>query len=135
MLVQASKNRLFNIQNNWILIDSQRDANRVLETSMIALETFEIYLNKSYVLPESNVYLLIETDDNYAWEIWEGFKVSKMEKIQVHRHGIMTSDSIELNNNDSILLKSNLRGITLKATTVVSGGFIKKKSTIIYMFA
>lgn len=94
---------------------------------MIALETFEIYLNKSYVLPESNVYLLIETDDNYAWEIWAGFKVSKMEKIQVHRHGIVTSDGIELNNNDSILLKSDLRDITLKATTVVSGGFFLKK--------
>lgn len=99
---------------------------------MIALETFEIYLNKSYVLPESNVYLLIETDDNYAWEIWAGFKVSKMEKIQVHRHGIVTSDGIELNNNDSILLKSDLRDITLKATTVVSGGFfLKEKMSII----
>lgn len=118
------------MQNNWLLINSQRDSNRVLNTSTIAFETFEIYLSESYILPESNVYLLIETDD-YAWEIWEGFKVSKIEKIQVHIYGIVTNNGLELNNNDSISLKSDLQGITLKATTVVSSFFNKKKKLII----
>jgi len=115
---QASKNRLFNMQTDWILINSQRNESRLLNTSAIALETFEMHLSEAYVLPESNVFLFIDTAD--GWEIWEGFKVGKMERIRVNRHGMVTSDGLYLAKNDSISFKSNLRGITLKATTVVS---------------
>lgn len=115
------------MQNYWILIDSRRGASSMSNTSKIALETFEMHLSKSYVLPESNVFLLVQTDENYAWEIWEGFRVSKMEKFQVHRHGTVTNNGIELNYNESILFKTDLRGITLKATTVVSSILIYVK--------
>jgi len=118
MRSQASKHRLFNMQNDWILINSRRNESRVMNTSAIAFETFEMHLNEAYVLPESNVFLLIDTAS--GWEIWEGFKVGKMERIQVNRHGMVTSDGIYFEKNDSISFKSNLRGITLKATTVVS---------------
>ncbi|XP_029347273.1 glutamate receptor ionotropic, delta-1-like [Acyrthosiphon pisum] len=115
---KASKHRLFNMQNDWILINSRRNESHVLNTSVIALETFEMHLSEAYVLPESNVFLFIDTPS--GWEIWEGFKVGKMERIQVKRHGMVTSDGIYFEKNDSISFKSNLRGITLKATTVIS---------------
>lgn len=118
MRLQASKHRLFNMQNDWILINSKRNESYVLNSSAIALETFEMHLSEAYVLPDSNVFLLIDTAS--GWEIWEGFKVGKMERIRVNRHGIVTSDGIYFDKNDSISFKSNLRGITLKATTVVS---------------
>lgn len=119
---QASKHRLFNMQNDWILINSRGNESRSLNTSAIALETFEMHLSEAYVLPESNVFLFIDTAS--GWEIWEGFKVGKMERIQVNRHGMVTSDGIFLAKNDSISFKSNLRGTTLKATTVVSRYYV-----------
>jgi len=118
MCLQASKHRLFNMQIDWILIDSRRNGSYVLNTSAIALETFEMHLSEAYILPDSNVFLFIDTAS--GWEIWEGFKVGKMERIRVNRHGIVTRDEIYFDKNDSISFKSNLRGITLKATTVVS---------------
>lgn len=118
MYTQASKHRLFNMQNDWVLINSRRNESRVLDTSEIALETFEMHLSEAYVLPESNVFLFIDTTS--GWEIWEGFKVGKMERIQVNKHGVVTSDGLYFEKNGSISFKSNLRGITLKATTVVS---------------
>lgn len=74
-------------------------------------------MSEAYVLPESNVYLLVKVDD-HEWEVWEGFKVGKIEKIQAYKHGSITTDGLELY-DDSISLRTNLQGITLKATTVV----------------
>jgi len=118
MRSQASKHRLFNMQNDWILINSMRNETHVTDTSTIALETFEMHLSEEYVLPESNVFVLIATAS--GWEIWEGFKVGETDRIQVNRHGVVTSDGIYFEKNDSISFKSNLRGVTLKAITVVS---------------
>lgn len=119
-LPQASKHRLFNMQNDWILITSRRlDENRGRNTSAIALETFEVHLNEAYVLPESNVFLFVATVG--GWEIWEGFKVGMIERIQVHRLGTVTDNGLDLEKNHSVSFRSDLRGITLKATTVVSG--------------
>lgn len=103
------------MQNHWILINPRRKVNAT-DSSTIALETFEKYLGEAYILPESNVLLFVETADD-AWEIWEGFRVSKTDKIRVNKHGFVTSSALQLNN--SIPIKADLRGITLKATTVV----------------
>lgn len=110
------------MQYNWILVNSQQDDSNNVGTLEIALETFETHLGKAYVLPESNVFLFVRTDDQ-SWEIWEGFKVGKMERIQVHKHGTVTGDDFKLLNNGSNSPKTDLRGITLKAPTVVSGSF------------
>ncbi|CAH1738068.1 unnamed protein product [Aphis gossypii] len=115
---KASKHRLFNMQNDWILINSQRNESHLQDTSKIAFETFEMHLSEAYVLPESNVFLFVDIAD--GWEIWEGFKVGKMERIQINRYGLVTTDKLNLQKNYSILFRSNLRGITLKATTVIS---------------
>jgi hypothetical protein len=73
------------------------------------------------VLPESNVLLLVETDDvGGTWDIWEGFKVGKAERIRVYKHGTVTSDGVLELNRNSVSPRTDLRGITLKATTVVS---------------
>ncbi|XP_060852766.1 glutamate receptor ionotropic, kainate glr-3-like [Rhopalosiphum padi] len=115
---KASKHRLFNMQNDWILINSRQNESHSRKTSAIALETFEMHLSEAYVLPESNVFLFV--DFAGGWEIWEGFKVGKMERIQVNRYGMVTTDKLNFEKNHSISFRSNLRGITLKATTVIS---------------
>jgi len=112
------------MQNNWMLIDSRgRGADRADAAAAIALETFETHLNDCYVLPESNVFLFVRAGggdgDGDTWEIWEGFKVGKTEKIRVRRHGTATSEGVRFD-NDSVLSRTDLRGITLRATTVVS---------------
>lgn len=106
------------MQNDWILINTQRNESHLQDTSKIAFETFEMHLSEAYVLPESNVFLFVDIAD--GWEIWEGFKVGKMERIQINKYGLVTTDKLNLQKNYSILFRSNLRGITLKATTVVS---------------
>lgn len=121
--LQASDNRLFNAQNEWILIDPSSSSRRSAEDRAdAALQLFEDSLGGAYVLPESRVYAFVETGDGDgdAWEIWEGFKVGQSEKIRVHRHGTVTGAGSELNVNRSVALRTDLRGITLRATTVVS---------------
>lgn len=108
------------MHNNWILINSQQSEN-YKNTSKTALETFEMFLNEAYILPESNVFLFVKIDDQ-TWEIWEGFKVSLMEKLKVYKHGTVSKNELELITN-SVSLRTNLQGITLKATTVVSDFF------------
>ncbi|VVC30079.1 Ionotropic glutamate receptor [Cinara cedri] len=118
---QASKDRLFDMRNNWILINSRADCVSSNDGQQVALETFETYLSEAYVLPESNVFLLVQTNDrDSSWDIWEGFKVSKTERIRVYRHGSASVNRLEVLDNNSVSLRSDLRGITLKATTVIS---------------
>jgi len=108
------------MRNNWLLIESRgRGASAAVSAATIALETFETHLADFYVLPESNVFLLVKSDDgdDDTWEIWEGFKVGETEKVRAYRHGTVTSDGVRFNNESS---RTDLRGITLKATTVVS---------------
>lgn len=106
------------MQNDWILINSRRNESHLLDTSTIAFETFDMHLNEAYILPESNVFLFVDIAD--GWEIWEGFKVGIMERIQINRYGLVTTDKLNFQKNYSISFRSNLQGITLKATTVVS---------------
>ncbi|XP_025422107.1 glutamate receptor 2-like [Sipha flava] len=123
---QASENRLFSRQNDWILVDPRRrrrrqDTDSTWSSSATALETFENHLADAYVLPESNVLLLVETDDaGGTWDIWEGFKVGKAERIRVYKHGTVTSDGVLELNRNSVSPRTDLRGITLKATTVIT---------------
>lgn len=111
------------MQNKWILVNSRRRgaaADLSATAAEVALETFETHLSGAYVLPESNVFLFVETDGD-AWEIWEGFKVSRTGKVLVFKHGTVTGDGpLELA-DDSVSLRTDLRGVVLKATTVVSG--------------
>lgn len=123
-MVQASDNRLFDMQNQWILVDSRPTTKRATNTSAeVAARTFEKYLNGAYVLPESNVFMLVATDNvgtGHAWDVWEGFKISKTERIRVYRHGTVMGDMrAQLDGNRSMAVRTDLLGITLKATTVV----------------
>lgn len=123
-MVQASDNRLFDMQNQWILVDSRSTTKRSANTSAeVAARTFEKYLDGAYVLPESNVFVLVATDNagmGGAWDVWEGFKTSKTERIKVYRHGTVMGDMrAQFDGNRSMAVRTDLLGVTLKATTVV----------------
>lgn len=98
-----------------------RDGDWVADASSAALKIFQDHFpDGAYVLPDSRVSAFVETDGDDAWEIWEGFRVGKSEEIRVYKHGTVTSAVLELNINQSFSLRTDLRGVTLKATTVVS---------------
>lgn len=123
-MVQASDNRLFDMQNQWILVDSRPTTKRAANTSAeVAARMFEKYLDGAYVLPESNVFVLVATDNagtGRAWDVWEGFKTGKTERFRVYRHGTVMGDMrAQLDGNRSMALRTDLMGFTLKATTVV----------------
>lgn len=124
---QASERRLFNAQNEWILVDSAADAPSPSSSSEdAALKTFRDHLDGAYVLPESRVYAFVplRTDGGETtWEMWEGFRVGKSEEIRVYEHGAVTAAGSVVREWDvgrSASSRTDLRGITLKATTVVS---------------
>lgn len=122
-MVQASDNRLFDKQNQWIIVDSRLTTKRAANTAEVAARTFEKYLDGAYVLPESNVFVLVATDNagtGRAWDVWEGFKISKTERIRVYRHGTVMGDMrAQFDSNRSMAVRTDLLGVTLKATTVV----------------
>lgn len=82
----------------------------------IASVVFDTYLDKSYVLPDSCVFLFQKIGNN-VWEIWSGFRASKLDTIRVFKTGLASKYHMEI--YDSIDLRTNFWGATLKATTVV----------------
>lgn len=105
---------MFNLQNIWILFNGFGNPNK-MGTLEIALQTFKTHMNQTYVLPDSRVYLLIKID-NDLWEIWDGFRLSVSESVQVSKVGTMTPDRVEIRQTK----RSNFHSIVLKASTVVS---------------
>lgn len=103
------------MQNDWFLFNQKLVLN-TNDTLTIASVVFETYLGKSYVLPDSGVFLFQEIGNN-DWEIWSGFRASKLDAIEVFKTGFVSKYHIEI--NDSIRLRTNFRGANLKATTVV----------------
>lgn len=103
------------MQNDWFLFNQKLVLN-TNDTLTIASIVFETYLGKSYVLPDSGVFLFQEIGNN-DWEIWSGFRASKLDAIRVFKTGLVSKYHIEI--NDSIRLRTNFRGAKLKATTVV----------------
>lgn len=103
------------MQNDWILFDKNVATNRTNTTSL-ALKIFETYLGDAYVLPDSGVFLFLEID-NDVWEIWNGFRFSKLDIMRVFKVG--SASSIYLNVNDLYAERRNFREVTLKANTVV----------------
>lgn len=125
MRSQALNGRLFDSRNNWILIDSRADYANRTDDREVALETFKTHLSEAYVLPESNVFLLVRTvGRDSSWTVWQGFKAGKTERFRVYRHGSVTVDRLEAFDNDPVSFKSDLQGITLKAVTVVSEFYV-----------
>lgn len=102
------------MQNDWLLFN-QKSISNTNDTLTIVSIVFEKYLGKSYVLPDSGVFLFQKIGNN-VWEIWSGFQSSKLDAIRVFKIG-SASKYIEM--NDSIELRTNFRGTTLKAITVV----------------
>lgn len=124
IIVQVSNDRLFNLQNDWFLFNQKLVLN-TNDTLTIASVVFKTYLGKSYVLPDSGVFLFQEIENN-DWEIWSGFRASKLDAIRVFKTGLVSKYHIEI--NDSLKLRTNFRGANLKATTVVR----KTKSILAY---
>lgn len=110
---QASDERLFNLQNEWVLFDRRGSSNGTVPREF-AQRTFKTHMSRAYVLPDSRVYLLIETDDA-SWEIWDGFRLSVTEDVQVSRVGVVTPDRVEIKPSD----RTNLQRVVLRASTVV----------------
>ncbi|XP_050546126.1 uncharacterized protein LOC126908256 [Daktulosphaira vitifoliae] len=136
VLENASRSRNFNMQNDWVLIDNRKEINIPL-TDTLALATYQIYLEKLYILPDSGVFFFIKTEQNY-WEIWNGFRPSNTAKIRVFKIGKATTQKIELDNLNSE--RMDFGGITLKATTVIIDpehfyGFNVTKSSDLDYFA
>lgn len=111
---QASNERLFNLQNSWILFNHHGKLTDS-DSLEVALETFKTHMSDAYVMPDSRVYLLIETDHNF-WEVWDGFRLNVSEEIQVSQVGIMTPDRVEIKLSD----RTNFHRIGIRASTVVS---------------
>ncbi|XP_022171946.1 glutamate receptor ionotropic, kainate 4-like [Myzus persicae] len=109
-----------------------------MTSAQFALRTFQIYLANAYVLPDAGVFLFLETN-NDVWEIWSGFRASKLDSIRVFEYGTASSNRLtvvrELHDE-----RRNFRGITLKSTTVIIDrdhffGFDKKISSDLDVFA
>jgi len=103
------------LQNDWLLFN-QKSISNTNDTFKTASVVFETYLGTSYVLPDSCVFLFQEIGNN-VWEIWSGFRASKLDTIRVFKTGLASKYHIEI--NKSLDLRMNFRGATLKATTVV----------------
>lgn len=104
------------MQNDWILFYRNPTVNKT-NSAVFASRTFEMYFGDAYVLPDSGVFLFQEIHDN-VWEIWNGFRASKLDTIRVFKIGIVSSNyfyTIDDLNGE----RSDFRGITLKSTTVV----------------
>lgn len=81
----------------------------------IALRAFKTHFYRTYILPDSRVYILVETKDN-LWEVWDGFRLSVAEDIQVSKIGVTAPDRLEMNISD----RTNFQRVVLRASTVVS---------------
>jgi len=113
--IKVSNDRLFNTQNDWILFDHGSIVNE-MTSAQFALRTFQMYLANAYVLPDSGVFLFLETY-NDVWDIWSGFRASKSDTIRVFEYGTASSNRLTIRELHEE--RRNFRGITLKSTTVV----------------
>lgn len=114
MIFKVSTERIFTLQNDWVLFNGKMNGN---DTSTAAREVFRKFLDESYVLPDSGVFLFQKTRKR-AWEIWTGFRASKSDAIRVFRVGTTFGDRMEIGDSEP---RKNFRGVQLKATAVVSG--------------
>lgn len=112
--IQASNDRLFNIQNDWILFNRHDDPNRP-DTLDTALRSFKTHMSRAYALPDSRVYLMVKVGKG-RWEIWDGFRFNVYGDFRVSRVGTVTSDRVEVKYPD----RTNFYGTVLRASTVVS---------------
>jgi len=114
--LKISNDRLFNTQNDWILFDEGSLTNE-MSSAQFASRTFQIYLANAYVLPDAGVFLFLKTYNSDIWEIWSGFRASKLDTIRVFEYGTVSSNRLTISElHDE---RRNFRGITLKSTTVV----------------
>lgn len=113
---QIAKDRIFNLQNDWLLFGG-KSMNSTNDTSAIALDVFEMYLGKSYVLPDSAVFFF-QNIGHGVWEIWSGFRASKSDTIGILKVGMTSKDRMEI--DDLMRYRTNFRGVELRAITVVS---------------
>ncbi|XP_050421371.1 uncharacterized protein LOC126833853 [Adelges cooleyi] len=115
ILQQASDDRRFTIQNDWILFDQRGNANK-FDALDLAVQTFDTFMDKARLLPDSRVYLLVEIKDN-VWEIWDGFRSKNNEKIRVTKVGILTPHRAQMNYSNSE--RTNLRGSVIKSAAAI----------------
>lgn len=103
------------MQNDWILLNQNLVINQT-NTTLLALQIFETYLDNAYILPDSDVFLFQKIDID-VWEIWNSFRFSKSDTIRVFKIGSASPNYLEM--NDLYTEKRDFCGITLKANTVV----------------
>lgn len=111
---QASNRRLYNLQNEWILFDRHGNPDKT-DSREIASHSFRTFMNQSYAMPDSRVYLLIEVG-RHVWEVWDGFRSSVVDQVRVSKVGVMTPDRVEFKHSD----RTDFRRAVLSASTVVS---------------
>eukprot|EP00102_Acyrthosiphon_pisum_P025866 XP_016663076.1 PREDICTED: glutamate receptor ionotropic, delta-1-like [Acyrthosiphon pisum] len=109
-----------------------------MSLAQFAMRTFQIYLANAYILPDAGVFLFLETYNSDIWEIWSGFRASKLDTIRVFEYGRASSNQLTI--SESHDERRNFRGITLKSTTVIIDrdhffGFDKKISSDLDVFA
>jgi len=114
-----SSYRKFDLQNDWVLLNHKSITNKD-DTFTIALDVLKTYLNTSYVLPDSGVFILQEIENN-LWKIWSGFRASKLDIFRVFCVGMASTNRTEI--GDLNKFRTNFQGVQLKTTTVVSMGF------------
>lgn len=106
------------MQNDWVLFNPKMTSiSNSKDVSTIVLDIFNKYLDKYYILPDSEVFLFQEIKNN-VWEIWSGFRASKLDVMRVFKMGMASKDYIEL--GDVMKQKTDFKGVELKAITVVS---------------
>lgn len=88
-----------------------------MNETLFAIKIFDNYLNNAYVLPDSAVFLFRKIDYSDVWEIWSGFRSSKLDKMRVFKIGIISPNYMNIDNSTEE--RQNFLGITLKANTVV----------------
>lgn len=104
------------MQNDWVFFNSKTKSNSQ-HSSKIASDVFKTYLDTYYILPDSEVFLFQEIENN-IWEIWSGFRASKFDVMRVFKIGMASKVHMEIDN--FMKEKTDFRGIELKTTTVVS---------------
>lgn len=111
------------MQNDWVLFHSKiTSTSNNKDASTIVSKVFNTYLDKYYILPDSGVFLFQEIENN-VWEIWSGFRASKLDVMRVFKIGMVSKDHIKF--GDLMKQRMDFRGVELKATTVVSLSLLK----------
>ncbi|XP_050546128.1 uncharacterized protein LOC126908257 [Daktulosphaira vitifoliae] len=91
----ASINRQFNVLRDWILFDS-RASLKDQDNVGFALEIFELFMDRTRILPDSRVYLLTKVSQD-VWEIWDGFRSNINEEVRVTKIGTVMEFNVIMN--------------------------------------